>query len=153
MAILGVLGVVGCGGGDDGHPTDGTWVSKVKNTSCGFAFTFDSAKREYVNQVVCALEQGGFGSEVEIGEADFSVAQKVTMIPRQTSCPDSVFSDHKPVTWEYSLSGNNLSFTDSTGVGTYQRAPDDGDTSEDNILFGCWSEDLRSLTRSPLQNL
>jgi hypothetical protein len=143
-AALGILAGA-CGG--DGPTIDGGWSLPLGGT-CGVVMTFDTGKKWYASQLFCQTTASGFGSEVESGDADFSVPGKVTMVPRETSCPTS---DHSTDTAGYSFSGKRLILAGPQGSVFFDPIPDGPVDQSASIQYGCW--DMGAFRAHPVQPL
>jgi len=135
----------GCGG--DTTSINGDWFADLGG-SCGMGVTFNVAEKGYVTALICKLTDGTLGAEMEAGDADFSVAKTVSIVPRSASCPTS---DHTPDKAGYSFSGGNLVLATKDGV--IELVPNDAEAGGKSLVitFGCW--DMGKLRPHPVQDL
>jgi hypothetical protein len=136
--LVAVMAVVlgGCGGGSStpGADLDGTWGVEL-NSACAGMMTFE--KGQYVDQLICRLQDGAYGTELTGGGADFSVSGRVKMTPRRSSCPPHAGG---PVEAGYSIQAGNLTLVVDTGGVIFQRIPNSGGGGTGAVVrFGCWS--------------
>lgn len=142
--MLLALALAGCGGSDPG--LDGTWV--MVTNGCGLGATFDTQAGTYVINQICALQGGGFGQELEAGEATID-GSSLTFVPKRASCPAH---DHTVETDTYSFSAGDLVIASPNGVLVFRRAPPPSSTPGGaSVANGCWDGD--AFTTHPLQNL
>jgi hypothetical protein len=111
---------------------DGSWVVEL-SSACAGAMTFDA--RSYVDQLICHLADGSFGTEVTAGYADFSQAGQVRMTPQRSSCPAHAAG---PVVASLSVQGDHLTLGGPSGATVFERLPSSGGGSA-VVRFGCWS--------------
>lgn len=147
MVAAVAMALIGCGGGGGADDRlNGGWGLEL-NSSCALVLNLDTKAGGYVFQSVCALGGNTFGSELELGDADFSAAGKIAVTPRRTSCPSS---DHIAETMTYSLQGSQLALAGASGALVFSKVPSGG-SSTAAFQFGCWT--MGSFTAHPIQDL
>jgi len=146
LALVAMLSLTLVACGDDDPSVDGDWGVAV-NSVCGYGLSFKKSAGTYEWAYACALEGGGVGADYESGDADFSVAGKITFRPRKGSC---AMTDHSPVTVTYSMSDDkHLTLNFPTAALLFERDTSGSDTGV--IRFGCWSE--AGFTDSPVTDI
>lgn len=135
----------GCGGEDPN--IDGGWGLALSE-SCAVVMVFDTAEASYAAQLICRTGVNTYGSDIEMGDADFSDPGKIRSTPRRASCPGT---DHTAGIANYSFSGKRLVIAGDGGATFYDPVPDEPADAAASVQFGCW--DMGRFTAHPVQDL
>lgn len=152
MRTLGMIALVGLMVGCGGEATldekmQGTWIVTTPGPfDCANGLTI--ANGRYVAQYLCALQAGGFGTELEGGTYSVQGNAVAFSYSDQTSCPAS---DHSAATATVTVQGDSLTMAFPGVVVTMNRAPSGGPSMGAIVKTGCW-DDTGSFTPFPVQH-
>lgn len=111
-----------------------TTIGDSAPCSWGFVLRGDDT---YTAAIVCELESGSLGSQVEAGSY-VATDDELTLQPEQSTCAGD---SGDPVEFSYSfLSGGQLSLGMTRGVIVFEEA-ERGGSGSGVIVFGCWDDD------------
>jgi hypothetical protein len=153
--VLVVLMVVGCGAADDGltvhvpppsvtvttktDPLVGNWIASL-NLDCSMGVTFTDAGT-WSMILGCFPVLGGFEIEAQAGTYTAS-ASRILLTVAKATCSDAA----KTGIQDYTVSGDSLSFIDSSGIILFTRNRATGGNGVGT--FGCFR--MGVFTPSPL---
>lgn len=150
VVLLSVASLAACGSSDaDSNPSlDGIWQV---TTPSGCVETFEFNGTNYSVNVLCLLNNGNFGVDIDSGS--FTAANgDIDFSPKKSSCPSELLKATVP----YTLEGNNqLLITLGAAqliLGRMQPSTVSGGAT---IEDGCWdfSQSPAAFTPNPIQQL
>lgn len=129
--VLALLAGCGSGGATAVDPLVGDW--QLAQGSCVYGPNFN-ADATYALILVCALDTGATGIEVEAGSYS-ATADQITTVPTKASCAGRTT---QTVAYAIADNGNRLVITDDVGILSFIRQGPSTGGQGGSATFGCF---------------